>query len=87
MRFLVPLETESFEVRRRRELLADLKLWDAALDSLIADLGEQRRKSGLAFFVELPTSIKAPRMCALQNGLTELAKWRNQTLTELAPLM
>jgi hypothetical protein len=87
MRFLVPLETESFESKRRRELLADLKLWDAALASLTVDLGEERRKSGLAFYVEVPTSMKSPRMQALLSGVCELTRWRNNVLAEYAALV
>lgn len=83
---VVPAVEERFEIRRKRELLCDLQLWDDSLASLTADLGEERRKSGLAFYVEMPTSMKSPRMRALLNGLTELCKWRNQTLAELATL-
>ena len=80
----VPLE--DFAGRRRRELLADLDLYDAALDSITKDLGEERRKSGLSVFQEMPTSLKAPRMAALQLGLAQLSHWHSETLRELASL-
>jgi hypothetical protein len=78
---------ERYEVRRKHELLADLKLWDAALDSIITDLGEERRKSGLSFYAEMPTSMKSPRMLALQAGCNELSRWRNAALQEHAQLV
>ncbi len=78
---------EPFARRRRRELLADLKLYDAALASITSDLGEERRKSGLSFFEEMPTSLKGPRMLALQLGLTELSRWHSETLRQYAELV
>jgi hypothetical protein len=87
MRLIVPLQTEPFEVRRKRELLCDLKLWDDTLASLTADLGEERRKSGLAFYVGMPTSMKSPRMQALLAGVCELSQWRNRVLAEYAALV
>jgi hypothetical protein len=84
---VAPEVVERFEVRRKRELLADLKLWDETLASLTEDLGEERRGAGLAFYMEMPTSMKSPRMQALQAGLVQLSKWHSDTLAELAPLM
>ena len=79
--------SEPFEVKRRRELLADLNLYDAALDSITKDLGEERRKSGLSFFEEMPTSLRGPRMLALQAGLNQLSRWHSETLRQYAELV
>ncbi|MGB7283311.1 MAG: hypothetical protein WBE13_13695 [Candidatus Acidiferrum sp.] len=87
MRFLVPLEVEPVEKKRKRELLTDLRLYDAALDSLLADIGEERRNCGLGFYLQMPNTMKSPKMQALQSGLIQLGQWRNQTLAELAPLI
>src|SRR6267142_5270194 len=75
---------EPFEVRKRRELLADLQLYDAALDSITKDLGEERTKCGLAFYQEMPAARKSPRMLALQAGLIQLSRWHSETLREYA---
>ena len=86
MRFLVPLEVESFEQRRKRELLGDLRLYDGGLASLLEEIGEARRECGLGFYLHMPTSMKSPRMQALQSGLIQLGQWRNAVLSELATL-
>ncbi len=82
---VVPLE--DFAVRRRGELLADLKLWDAALRSLTDDLRDERMRSGLAFYQGMPTSLKGPRMLALQAGLIQLSRWHSEALAEHASLV
>ena len=87
MRLLIPLETESYEAKRKRELFADLKLWDAALDSLVGELRDERTASGLTFYQEMPTSLKSPRMLALQAGLNQLARWHSDALKEYANLV
>ncbi len=81
------IEEPSFEVRRRRELILDLKLWDSSIASITADLGEERRKSGLCLFEEMPTSLKGPRMLALQAGLIQLSRWHSEALREYAALV
>ena len=81
------IEEPSFEGRRRRELILDLKLWDSSIASITADLGEERRKSGLCLFEEMPTSLKGPRMLALQAGLIQLSRWHSEALREYAALV
>src|SRR5260370_33464738 len=75
---------EPWEVRRKRELLVEIKNLDLALASITRDLGEERRKSGLGFYAEMPTSMKSPRRLALQLGLNELPRLHSATLTVLA---
>ena len=84
-----PIEqsVEPWEVVRKRELLLDLKLWDNSIASITRDLGEERRKCGLAFYQEMPTSLKSPRMLALQAGLTQLSRWHSEALREYASLV
>ncbi len=76
-----------FEVLRRCQLLGDLKLWDAALRSLTDDLRDERMRSGLASYQELPTAMKSPKMQALQLGLIQLSNWHSQALAEYASLV
>jgi hypothetical protein len=83
---VVPVETEPFHIRRKRELLCDLKFYDGGLASLHDAIGEARRESGLTIQTYLPTSAMGPRMRALMSGLNELSKWHSAALAELAPL-
>jgi len=78
--------SEDFAIQKRRQLRADLELYDAALRSLTDDLREERMRSGLAFYQELPTSMRSPRMQALQLGLVQLSNWHSQALKEHANL-
>jgi len=78
---------ERYETKRRRELLQDLKLYDAALVSIHADIGEETRKAGLDSFGIIPVALRSRRWLALQNGLCQLSKWHSETLRELAPLI
>ncbi len=79
--------SEPFEVKRRRELLVEINHLDLALASIHGDIGEERRRCGLSSFVELPTSLKSPRMQALQLGLIQLSNWHSQALKEHANLV
>lgn len=78
---------ERFEIRRRRELLCDLRLWDATVDSLNADLRDERMKAGLSVYANMATIMRSPRLLALLAGMCTLSRWRNETLAELAPLI
>lgn len=84
---VIPQIEEPWHLRRKRELVTNLRLYDAALESLLADIGEERRNCGLGFYLHMPTTMKSPKMQALQSGLIQLGQWRNQTLAELAPLL
>jgi len=86
MRFLVPLETERFEVKRERELLAEIKNLDAAMTSLLDDVRLMRMQAGLAWYAELPSPMMSARVAALELGRSELINQRNTTLRELASL-
>jgi hypothetical protein len=83
----IPQEVVPFEVKKRRELLQDLKLWDGGIASITRDLGEERTKCGLSLFAEMPTSLKSPRMQALQAGINALSHWHSETLREYASLV
>ena len=78
---------EPFEVRRRVGLLQDLKFYDGGIASITSDLRDERTKSGLTFYQEMPTSLKGPRMLALQAGLIQLSCWHSEALREYASLV
>jgi hypothetical protein len=87
MRLLIPLETEDFAVRRKRELLSDLRLLDAAIASLLDDVRSTRMEAGgLASYQELPSPMISAKMAALELGRSELINQRNVVLQELASL-
>ncbi len=86
-RTVVPIEIERWEVRRARELREDLRLYDAAIASITADIGKERREAGLAFFEVIPAALKTPRWLALQSGLNQLSRWHSETLREYAGLV
>jgi hypothetical protein len=87
MRLLVPLEAEDFAVGRKRELLTDLRLLDAAMASLLDDVRATRMEvGGLASYQELPSPMISARMAALELGRSELINQRNGVLRELASL-
>jgi len=78
---------EPWATRRKRELRVEIQNLDVALASVTIDIGEERRKSGLSFYGGLPTSMKSPRMLALQAGLNALSHWHSETLREYADLV
>lgn len=80
------VHAEPWHITKKRELLADLKLWDDALASLLDAIGKARRESGLTIQLYSATSAMGPRMQALQAGLVQLSKWHSATLAALAAL-
>jgi hypothetical protein len=77
---------ESFAVRRKRELLSELKHLDLAMASLLDDLRVARMEAGLVSYQELPTPMKSAKMAALELGRSELIEQRNIVLREHANL-
>lgn len=77
---------EPWHVTKKRELESDRKLYDDAIRSLTEAIGEERRASGLAINIGMPTSAMAPRMRLLQLGLIQLSRWHSDTLAALSQL-
>lgn len=75
---------EPFEVKRRRELDADRRLLDAAMDSLLDDIRAERMLSGYATYSECPAA--SAKLAVLELGRSELIEQRNVVLRELASL-
>ena len=86
MRLLVPLEVEDFAVRRKRQLLAEIKNLDSAMASLVDDVRATRMEAGLATYQDLPSPMMSARAVALELGRSELTNQRNVVLRELASL-
>ena len=83
---VVHTETEPFEIRRRRELLADLKLWDAGISSLTDSIRAARMESGYYVQTALSTGAMSLRLRTLLSGLNQLSRWHSDTLAALAQL-
>ncbi len=75
---------EPFEVKRRRELDADRRLLDAAMDSLLDDIRVERMLSGYATYSECPAA--SAKLAVLELGRSELIEQRNVVLRELVNL-
>jgi hypothetical protein len=84
---VVPAAIEPFEIRRKRELLGEIKLLDAAMASLLDDLREARMESGLTWLQELTSPMKSPKFFALELGRNDLVNQRNAVLREYAALV
>lgn len=81
------LPTEPFEVRRRRELLADLKLYDDGLASLTDEIRKERTESGGYFIqAELSTNTISLKLRVLLSGLNQLSRWHSEALAEFSRL-
>ena len=87
MRLLIPIETESYETKRRRELLSELERLDVAMASLRDDLRAAKMRAGFAWYAEMPSPMKSPQILALELGCNELGRWRNAALQEHAQLV
>ena len=86
MRLLIPLETEPYEAKRKRELSLELKNLDLAMASLLDDVRSTRMEAGLVSYQELASPMMSARVAALELGRSELIRQRNVVLRELASL-
>jgi hypothetical protein len=86
MRLLIPIETEPWEVKRKRVLRKEIDdLWSAII-SVQADIGQEKMRSGLCAEAGMPTP-RSPKMDALHLGLNELSRLHSAALAEHANLV